>query len=376
MHIVHVIQSASQIYGAERCVLDETVALARRGHHVEVLLCHETRLSDDQDRLERELRALGIATTRVEATSQLNPQLVAAWYSTLKRLRPDVVHSHSIKTDVLSVAVCRFLGLPLVVEVHGYLRPDDLRIRLYEQLDRLSLRLAAAVLTLSSDYRSEVIASGVASSKTHLLQSGIDTSHLRAQVGQRDLRRELCREGEVVVGMVARLSPEKGHAQFLTAMAGLKRLGLPVRGVLYGEGPLAEELQARIDAEQLNVTLAGYVREIADAYRSLDVLTSCSHNEGLPLNLIEAMALGVPVVAMATGGCREIVQHEVTGVLVPAGNLSAFTAALASLVQDRERRLAFARAAVEVAETRFSLDAWVHGAEAVYEAVCQRTGRG
>jgi glycosyltransferase involved in cell wall biosynthesis len=49
--------------------------------------------------------------------------------------------------------------------------------------------------------------------------------------------------------------------------------------------------------------------EIADAYRSLDVLTSCSHNEGLPLNLIEAMALGVPVVAMATGGCREIVQR-------------------------------------------------------------------
>ena len=149
---------------------------------------------------------------------------------------------------MLSVAVCRFLGLPLVVEVHGYLRPDDLRIRLYEQLDRLSLRLAAAVLTLSSDYRSEVIASGVAASKTHLLPSGIDTSHLRAQVGQRDLRRELCREGEVVVGMVARLSPEKGHAQFLTAMAELQQLGLPVRGVLYGEGPLADELQARIDA--------------------------------------------------------------------------------------------------------------------------------
>ena len=84
MRILHVIQSASQIYGAERCVLDETLAQTRRGHHVEALICHETRLGDEQARLEQELLARGIATTRVEALAQLNPRLVAGWYAPLR----------------------------------------------------------------------------------------------------------------------------------------------------------------------------------------------------------------------------------------------------------------------------------------------------
>lgn len=369
MHIVHVIQSASQIYGAERCVLDETTILARRGHRIEVLLCHEARLGDGQDRLEKELNARGIATLRVEATAQVNPRLVAAWFAHLRQLQPDVVHSHSLKTDVLSAPLCRMLSLPLVIEVHGYLRPDDLRVRMYERLDRLSLRLASAVLTLSGDYRAEVIASGVSPTRTHLLPSGIDLVRLRSQANLRDLRKELCKEHEIVIGMVARLSPEKGHANFLSAMSSLKKLGLPVRGLLFGEGPLADELQTRIDAEQLPVTLAGYVEQVADAYRALDVLVSCSHNEGLPLNLIEAMALGVPVVTMATGGCREIVEEGVTGLLVPQGDQAALNRALSSLVSDATLRKQLGQSAARSAEQRFSLEAWAQGAEAVYAAV-------
>ncbi len=376
MRILHVIQSASQIYGAERCVLDETLAQTRRGHHVEALICHETRLGDEQARLESELLARGIATTRVEALAQLNPRLVAGWYAALRRLRPDVVHSHSLKTDVLSTPLCRLLGLPLVIEVHGYLRPDDLRIRVYEQLDRLSLRFASAVVTLSDEYRAEVLASGVDPKKTHLLPSGIDIARLRSQVGKRDLRRELGFGSDVVIGMVARLSPEKGHAHFLQAMADLHQQGLPVRGVLYGEGPLAAELQQRIAVEKLPVTLAGYVEEIADAYRSLDVLTSCSHNEGLPLNLIEAMALGVPVVAMSTGGCREIVRDGETGLLVPAGSQSALTAALSKLSKNRDQRVRFGQAAAAAAEARFSLEAWVDGIESIYADARRHMGRG
>ena len=331
--------------------------------------------------------ARGIATTRVEALAQLNPRLVAGWYAALRRLRPDVVHSHSLKTDVLSTPLCRLLGLPLVIEVHGYLRPDDLRIRVYEQLDRLSLRFASAVVTLSDEYRAEVLASGVDPKKTHLLPSGIDIARLRSQVGKRDLRRELGFGSDVVIGMVARLSPEKGHAHFLQAMADLHQQGLPVRGVLYGEGPLAAELQQRIAVEKLPVTLAGYVQEIADAYRSLEdtfenravlleQLAARCEAQGFKLNLIEAMALGVPVVAMSTGGCREIVRDGETGLLVPAGSQSALTAALSKLSKNRDQRVRFGQAAAAAAEARFSLEAWVDGIESIYADARRHMGRG
>ncbi len=378
MHILHVIQSASQIYGAERCVLDETLALKRRGHRVEVLICHEERHGDDQDRLERELTESGIPTFRVETHSQISPRLIADWYSALRRSRPDVVHSHSLKTDVLSAPLCRLLGLPLVVEVHGYLRPDDLRVRFYEQIDRFSLRFAAAVLTLSQQYRAEVISAGVRPERTYLLPSGLDLDRLRSQVGKRDLREELrtqgFTDGEVLLGMVARLSPEKGHEQFLTAIGQLLAQGLPVRGVLYGEGPLAESIQKRITNEKLEVSLLGYVPEIADAYRSLDVLVSCSHNEGLPLNLIEAMALGVPTVAMSTGGCAEIVEDRQTGLLVPRGDVAALTDALGTLVRDQTERLRLGQASVVAADRRFSLSTWARRVEDVYRLVQKNQG--
>lgn len=379
MHILHVIQSASQIYGAERCALDETIALARRGHRVEALLCHERRHGDDQDRLEQELVACGIPTSRVEATSQLSPKLIRDWQKSLRTIRPDVVHSHSLKTDVLSAPLCRLSGLPLVIEVHGYLRPDDRRVRFYEALDRLSLRLASAVLTLSQEYRAEVIASGVSPERTHLLPSGLDLDRLRQQVGLRDLRAELrasaSSDAEVVIGMVARLSHEKGHAQFLTAFSELSSQGLPVRGVLYGEGPLADSLRKRIVDEKLNITMVGYVPQIADAYRSLDVLLSCSHNEGLPLNLIEAMALGIPTVAMATGGCVEIVDDGQTGLLVPRGDVKALAQALGKLVRDPALRRKMGQAATQAADARFSLATWAERVEAVYEKVQSKTGR-
>jgi glycosyltransferase involved in cell wall biosynthesis len=379
MRILHVIQSSSQIYGAERCVLEETVALARRGHEVTVLLCHEKRFGPDQDRLQNELSALGIATERVETQSRMNPKLVADWWQAHKRLAPDVVHSHSLKTDALSVPVCRGLHVPLVIEVHGYLHPNDLRIRLYEWLDGLFLRCAQAVLTLSRDYHQTIVQSGVAKERTFLLPSGLHLDRLAKQVGKRDFRAELgFSPAEFVVGMVARLSPEKGHEWFLSALdrlRGLRDGSTTVRGVLFGAGSLEQSLRREIADRQLDVTLAGYVEETADAYRSLDALVSCSRLEGLPLNVIEAMSLGVPVLAMATGGCRDIVQNEVTGLLVPRGDVSGLSQAIGRLATSPVLRAQLGQAGRVFVEEHFSPTRWVVQVEHIYRFAQWSIGR-
>src|SRR5581483_6457357 len=115
------------------------------------------------------------------------------------------------------------------------------------------------------------------------------------------------------IGIVARLSPEKGHRDFLWLVkearergqaAGLAEGALPV-GLVIGDGPLRDELGAEAERMGLGggaLRFCGYVPEVADAYRALDVLVSCSLFEGLPLNLIEAMACARPVLSMATGG--------------------------------------------------------------------------
>lgn len=374
MRIVHMIQSAAQIYGAERCLLIEASALRARGHEVSVLLCHEARLGSAEGRLERELQEQGIPTSRVVATGQVSPGLLWGFGREIRRLRPDVLHSHSMKTDVLVAPLAKLLRVPLVIEVHGYLRPEgDLRVRLYEHLDRQSLRLASAVMVLTREYQREVVAAGTPASRVHLLPSGIDVDGLRAERGRRDFRHELglppVGQG-VVVGMVARLSTEKRPELLVEGVRALRSRGVPAYGVFYGEGPLRQALEAEIAVRGLREAfrLPGYVAEVADAYTSLDFLVSCSRYEGLPLNLIEAMALRVPVAAMATGGCADLVVDGVTGRLVARDDGRGLIEAMAELAADKGRRERMGEAAARRAETDFSTAAWAAAAEGVYTA--------
>lgn len=376
MRVVHLIQSASRIYGAERCLLLELAALKGRGHDVHAVIVHELRHGPDERRLEDEVRSRGFSVSRVEASGQVSLGLLRSLGEALSALRPDVIHSHSMKTDVLALPVARARRLPFVIEVHGYLRPaDDRRVRLYEKLDQLALRFASGVLVLSRDYEREVRAYGVPAARVHLCPSGIDVTALQRAAASRtshhrDLRAELrLPSDQLILGMVARLSAEKGHGDFLQALATLRREGLRAIGVLYGEGPLRESLQsecARLGLADA-VIFGGYVDDVTAVYRSLDVLVSCSRFEGLPLNLIEAMALGVPVVAMATGGCADIVVDGQTGLLSPRGDVPALTASLRRICTEPGLRESLGSAGAVRAEKEYSLNAWAERVERCYE---------
>ena len=144
-------------------------------------------------------------------------------------------------------------------------------------------------------------------------------------------------------------------------------------GLIIGDGDGSLRSELREEAGRLGLSDAvhftGYVPEVADAYRALSVLVSCSRFEGLPLNLIEAMALSVPVLSMATGGCADIVLPERTGLLVPRGDKGALGAGLLRLCRDPALRERLGAAGLSRARERYSLNAWAEGAERVYQGI-------
>lgn len=380
MRVIHLMQSASRVYGAERCIVLELSALRARGHDAQVLLLRETRQGPEGGALTEALRALAIPVTEIATRSQISTRLLFELTRALQRLArpgPILLQTHGLKTDLLGYLVTRPLGVPLLCEVHGWLRPEhDRRVQIYEALDRQVLRRAEGVIALSRAYRDELVGLGA---RVSLLPSGIDVAGLQAEPPRRDLRAELGLGQATLCGIVARLSPEKGHADFLHALRAA-RAALPQDppvGLVIGEGPLLADLQAQARALGLGadaLRFIGYVAEVADAYRALDVLVSCSRVEGLPLNLIEAMALGRTVLSYDTGGCADIVvplgassqEGEPTGVLVPRGAREALAAGLIKLCQDPALRQRLGAAAARRAQERYSLSSWVEGAEAVY----------
>jgi glycosyltransferase involved in cell wall biosynthesis len=149
------------------------------------------------------------------------------------------------------------------------------------------------------------------------------------------------------------------------------RVQLAVRLAIVGNGQLADRVEAEIES----LGVAEYVRLFpfrgsVGAYLSaLDVFVLPSLWEALPLGPIEAMMCGIPVVATDVGGVPEIIDHQRTGLLVPAGNADALASALGALMADSGRRTAMGDRGRAVATSRFGLDRMVDQVEAVYEDV-------
>ena len=122
LRVVHLIQSSPKVYGAERCILLELVTLRRRGHDARAVIVSEARMGQDADVLPRAFQAEGIPVDEVKAAGRVSVGLLRDLHGVLRLLAPDVVHSHSMKTDVLGFLVTRPLRLPFLVELHGWLR--------------------------------------------------------------------------------------------------------------------------------------------------------------------------------------------------------------------------------------------------------------
>lgn len=188
----------------------------------------------------------------------------------------------------------------------------------------------------------------------HVVRCGIDLTDfpLRQPRPNRDVPR---------IAMVGRLSPEKGHGILLDAVSKLVKAGLPLEVEFIGDGQFGEELRRRVNDLGLeeSVIFSGELLpdEVARRLAEADIFCMASFAEGLPISIMEAMAVGVPVVTTWIGGIPELALNDVTALTVPPGNSDALAAAIKRLVADPElgKQLASGgRSAVERMHSRES----------------------
>jgi glycosyltransferase involved in cell wall biosynthesis len=160
-----------------------------------------------------------------------------------------------------------------------------------------------------------------------------------------------------LVGIVGRLSPIKNHYLFLEVAARIAAVRPDVRFLVVGDGELGSAIRARTHRLKLSnrVIFAGWRSDLAQIYGDLDVLVSCSDNEGMPISLIEAMAAGCPVLATDVGGVPDLIDDNQTGLLVPARDPSRLTATLLRLLQDGALARGLAASAQSRVRARFGM---------------------
>ncbi|MEM9071943.1 MAG: glycosyltransferase [Myxococcota bacterium] len=158
---------------------------------------------------------------------------------------------------------------------------------------------------------------------------------------------------------VGRLSPEKGHVGLVEAFAHAVSMGVDAELRFVGDGPERERIEARVTALGLQerVSFAGRVpaTQVAQEFLHADVFAMSSFMEGLPVVIMEALAMEVPVVAPAVAGIPELIEHEVSGLLFPPSDWTKLGVCLATLCRDRERAATMAREGRQRVEAEFAI---------------------
>ena len=265
-----------------------------------------------------------------------------------RRVRPDIIHTHTAKAGTLGRLAAWLAGVPVRVHTfhghvfHGYF--PRWQTALYIGIERLLARITTRVVAISPRQAAELRDYlRVRADKITVIPLGFDLRRFvtaDARAARARFRSAVqARDDQVLVTMVGRLTAIKNHALAMRALAALDGKGKEAVLVFVGGGE--DETRLRALAQTLGietrVRFAGWWRDLEAVYYGSDIVALSSDNEGTPVCLIEALACGRAVVATDVGGVADVLADGQFGMLVPPGQVEAFSAALRRLMEPLER---------------------------------------
>lgn len=363
--------------GLRICVL-ATSSMALRFLLLGRLIClrnsgFQVRAVCGDERHAREVCDAGIEVDVVPMKREVHPwqDLVSllALIRYFRRNRYDVLATHTPKAGLIGPLAARVAGIPLVVHtVHGLLFHDQMPF-LRREAGRLAERwtglLADHLLfqsreDLDTAQRMQLKSSG----KLHWVGNGIDLTRFeldRYTQARASLRKEYgFDESHLVIGTVGRLVWEKGFREFFAAAESISGGHPNVRFLVVGPSETGDQRDAidestlRRVAQRVRIVFAGFRSDMPRAYVAMDLFVLASYREGIPRALMEAMAMGLPVIATHIRGVREVIGDQTSGILVPLRDSAALATAIDSLLRDPGRRTAHGQAARLRAKQFFS----------------------
>ena len=358
------VTSARAFGGGERHLADLARGLSGRGHELFVALAEGSPL---RERL-LFLPERNVFTLPLRNALDLRGALKLARLAREKEI--EVVHAHVARDYTLAAFAARRAPRARLVITRHVLFP-------LSRAHRLALSHVSRVIAVSGAVARVLRAQKVfAEDKIRVVENGVGVARFARARAEYESGRDMSSHAPLRVGIVGELSVLKGQEDFVRAAALVaRRLGGRVEFVVAGEdASRGRQYRALVEGLVSELNLSGRVRllgevgedELARLLASLDLFVSTSRSEAFGMAMVEALACGVPVVATATEGAREIVEEGVTGLLVPAGDVESLASSITSLLEDDERRRDFGARALAAARQRFDVARMVEATERVY----------
>lgn len=371
------LHASAGLYGGESVILALSNALRARGVEV-VIGCVE--MPGRRPELGSKAEEFGLPVEYLPMQGSLDFKVIPNVSDIVRRRGISLIHAHGYKSNLFGAFAARWNRIPIVSTNHLYpMMPlNDRKLKMYGQLDvKVTSRFLDRIVAVSEDIQRRMTKQGVPASKVQVIENGIDTSAFSttSEASLVSGKRALGIDSEsLVVGSLARLTPQKGQEYLLDAAAGVLAKRPSVTFVIAGDGPLKEALAEQ--AERLDISdrvkLLGFRRDTRALLGSMDVFALSSIEEGLPMAMLEAMAARVPVVTTRVGDIPKVIESGRNGLLVNARSSAELTEALLRLLGDPVERSALAERAYDTVVRGFSQEAMCEKYLALYSDLLGR----
>ncbi len=366
LNVMHLIDVTGR-GGAEKALVD--LARGLNGRRYAVSVCATRSVGNYQPLLD----AAGIPSLVLERQSRRDLYKLGGLVQVLRRQPIHILHAHLFGSNTWARLLGTLAGVPVIIaHEHGSAKAAH-----EIWFDRLLYRLGDAVVVPSAASKRLLMElEGLPARALSVVYNGVDTAQFADHAVTPAIRRLLGLDPNVLlIGSVGRLSADKGGQDVLIrALAQLRQTQPQVGLVFIGDGPLRPGLAAL--ATQLGqssaVQFTGVRSDVAQLLGALDLFVLPSLHEALPIAVLEAMAVGLPVVTTRVGGVPEVVQDNVTGLLVSPGAVEALTAALLRLIVDPANAARLGAAGQARVRADFTLEAMVAQVDQLYRRLAQR----
>ncbi len=357
------------------------IARAARDAGADVIVA--TRVREHGAAIESEgFRLIPIELARSGRNPLRDAVTLASLIGLYRRERPDIVHHVALKPALYGSIAAWLTRVPAMVNAFAGMGfvfiSESLFARVLRPVVRAAFRFllnrsnSRVIVQNPDDFALFVDTVGVSPHRVSVIRgSGVDTDKFRPVAEP---------EGPPVAVCVSRMLWDKGIGELAAAARLLRQRGTAIRIRLVGpsdDNPAAipEAILAEWSAEGI-VEIAGASDDITGEYSRAHIAVLPSYREGLPKSLLEAAAAGLPIVATDVPGCREVCEHEKTGLLVPVRTSEPLADALQELAEDKALRYSYGKAARELAKTAFAEPVVVTQTMALYEASLTRSEDG
>lgn len=353
LRVLH-LGSPTGLYGAERWILALINNIDARCVESEVAVVLDDPRLDAP--LCSEAAAMGFASTVFEAHGKFSWAAVRQVREHILSRRIDVLHTHGYKSDLIALLAARGTGCRIVTTPHGWSTNADLKLSVYEALDRLLFYGFDAVAPLSQDLYAGLANWPGLTRRLRLITNGVDLRDIdrRDEVSEELLTWK--RGGGLLLGFIGQLIPRKGLDLLLQTLSEWR--GAEWRLAIVGEGeerPKLERMVADLNLAQ-RVRFFGFRSDRLALLRAFDVFVMPSRLEGVPRCLMEAMACGIPIVASDIPGCRDLISPGRTGLLFSSDDSMSLRRALENMEGDDVARRTFAANARRLVEDTWSAE--------------------